>query len=293
MAETARRPSVSNIAWPAENDSEALALVAELGFEGLELAPAKVFGDPFKIGSADLRAYRNRVTGYGLEISALQGILFGSQDAHLFKSDASRRIMSLHLARIAELASELGARACVFGAPTLRDPGDLPIAAAHQIAIDFFAKIADIYSGHGVALCLEANPPLYNCRFITRTAEALALVETVDRPGLALQLDTGTIFLNGEDPGLIVSAALRIGHFHVSEPSLVPIGTAAVDHAPLAAALKASAYTGWISVEMKSVAEWRQALRQAYEVVTQAYTGDDGSTAAVTTAQSLSPPSTA
>jgi sugar phosphate isomerase/epimerase len=179
--------------------------------------------------------------------------------------------MALHLARVAEIASELRASACVFGAPTLRDPGELQPATAQRIAVDFFGKLAEVFASRGLVLCFEANPSLYNCRFITGTPEALGLVETIDHPGLALQLDTGTIFANGEDAEIITKGAERIGHCHVSEPSLVPIGTSGLDHTPVAAALRASKYRGWISIEMKAGSNWKTALVQAHKFVVRSY----------------------
>jgi sugar phosphate isomerase/epimerase len=177
------------------------------------------------------------------------------------------------LRRVAEIAGALGARASVFGAPTLRDPGALALEEALAIAEAFLRAIAPDYSAHGVQLCFEANPPIYQCRFVTRTEEAFELVERVNAPGIALQLDTGTIFINGEDPEIIQRFGHRIGHFHVSEPNLVPTGTAAVDHAAVAEALKASSYAHWISIEMKAVEEWRGAVRHAHDLVHSLYRG--------------------
>lgn len=267
----ARRLSISNIAWPQDDDPTAIALVASLDFQGVELAPAKVFGSLAEVTSAEVRAYRGQLAAAGLAVPALQGILFGLQGAHLFTDDGSRRQMALHLRRVAEIAAELGASACVFGAPTLRDPGGLPADAAWRIAADFFATAAADYARLGTALCLEANPPLYGCKFVTRTPEALSLVEAVGHPGLALQLDTGTILINGEPPGVIVDAGSRIGHFHVSEPSLAPVGATDADHRPLAAALRASDYQGWASIEMKAVPDWAEAVRRAHGFVARTY----------------------
>lgn len=265
--------SISNIAWPADADAEALVLVAKLGFNGIELAPSKVFGDISAISMETVRAYRRKVEDQGLAICALQAILFGVQGAHLFQRPLSRQRMADHLRRIAEVAATLGARACVFGSPTLRDPGNLAPEEALVIAEAFFRSIAGDYVAQVVELCFEANPPVYQCRFVTRTREVLELVERVDAPGFALQLDTGTIFTNGEDPGIIREVERRIGHFHISEPSLAPLGTAGVDHSAIATALGGSTYTRWLSIEMRAVDDWRGAVRQAHHLVHSIYRG--------------------
>lgn len=266
-----RRLSISNIAWPADVDDEALHFVADLGFDGVELAPGKVFGDLAAVSLDGVRAYRQSIEDRGLAVPALQGILFGVQGAHLFESATSRERMAGHLRRVAEIAAALGAQACVFGSPTLRDPGALTHGEALAVAEAFLHSVATDYAGHGVELCFEANPPLYGCRFVTRTEDAFDLVERVNVPGIAMQLDTGTIFINGEDPQIIGRTESRIGHFHVSEPNLVPTGTAGVDHAPMAAALNGSAYPHWISIEMKAVDNWRGAIQHAHDLVHSIY----------------------
>jgi sugar phosphate isomerase/epimerase len=271
-----RPVSVSNIAWPADADDGALSLIAELGFDGVELAPSKVLGDLTAVTPAAVRAYRRAVEGHGLKISALQAILFGVEGAHLFESAGSRQRMASHLRRVAEIAGELGAGACVFGSPTLRDPGSLSPMDARAIATDFLRSVATDYHAVSVQLCFEANPAIYQCRFITHTQEALELVQAVDAPGVAMQLDTGTIFANNEDPTIICAAGARIGHFHVSEPNLVPPGSSSRDHASIAQALRGSSYPSWISVEMKAVADWPRALRSARRLIESLYLSKDG-----------------
>jgi sugar phosphate isomerase/epimerase len=269
----AKRPrlSISNIAWPATDDRKALDLAAKLRFDGVELAPGKVFGDLSQIPLGAVHAYRGEVGDRGLSVSALQSLLFGVQDVHLFESAASRERMASHLKRIAEIAGALGARACVFGSPTLRDPGTLSLDTACKIAEEFLHTIAPDYAAQGVELCFEANPRLYQCKFATHTEEAFNLVERVNAPGIALQLDTGTMFINGESPEVIRQVERRIGHFHVSEPNLAPIGTAGVDHTGIAAAVKSSAYSSWVSVEMKAVNDWCGAMERAYNLVRSTY----------------------
>ena len=51
--------SISNIAWPGNADDEALKLVHELGFCGIELAPGKVFSHRDAVDEA--RKYRKLV----------------------------------------------------------------------------------------------------------------------------------------------------------------------------------------------------------------------------------------
>lgn len=266
-----KRVSVSNIAWPAPVDDEAIDLALELGFEGIEIAPSKIFPDLINGASQAARYYRTRLGERGLAIPSLQAIMYGTSQCELFVSSTTRRALRDHLASIAELAGLLGAHACVFGAPKLRDPGDLNDQQAMSIAVEFFADVAPIFSSAGTCLAFEANAVQYNCRFITRTVEAIELVKQINHPGVRVQLDTGTIFSMSESPDVVGDAAPYAAHFHASEPGLVPVGSVGSNHALIAQALGQSDYEGWISVEMATTPNWQEDIRNAAKLIATTY----------------------
>lgn len=270
-----RGRAVSNLLWPAAAEADALALLPGLGFTGIELAPGKsVAGWPH--APEGLGALRARIEGQGLQVAALQGILFGVPGLALFGTAQERARLRAHLETVARVAGALGAEACVFGAPKARDPGALTPEAAFDEAADFFRAVAPAFADAGTALAFEGNAPVYGCRFATTTAEALALVQAVDHPGVRLQIDTGTIFLTGEPAQVIADAAPLACHFHVSEPDLAPLGSSGVDHAPLGTALAGTAYGGWISAEMREAPDWRAALDGAARLLARHYPSPAG-----------------
>ena len=259
--------SVSNIAWPQADEPEALKLALDLGFTGVEIAPAKSFGSWKEATVARAGACRRELAAMGLEVPALQGILFGLDDHRLFGTADERAKLKAHLEKLARIAGALGAGACVFGAPRNRDPGNQPADEAMTRAVEFFASVAPAYADEGSAIAFEANAALYNCRFVQRTEEAIALVRQVDRPGLRLQLDTGTIFINDEPRSIVEQAAPWAAHFHASEPRLAPVGSAGSDHGEIGRRLRATGFAGWRSVEMATAPDWRAALSGAASVM--------------------------
>ncbi|MDX7952953.1 TIM barrel protein [Lichenihabitans sp. Uapishka_5] len=262
------KASISNIAWPSEKDDEALDRAATLGFKGIEVAPAKVFGSLDEADPTTVKRYRDRLGARQLAIPALQAIMFGVSDVHLFADSEARNRLALRLEQVCKIAAGVGAGACVFGSPTLRDPGNLDAAEAKRIAVDFFGRIGRFYAAHGVELCLEANPQRYKCRFVTSTQEAKALVEAVGEAGFSLHLDTGTVMINQEGADVVEDAARVAFHMHVSEPDLVPLGSfAEADHAGIAAAVVRSGYDGWHSVEMRASEDWQSAMDRAATVL--------------------------
>jgi sugar phosphate isomerase/epimerase len=169
------------------------------------------------------------------------------------------------------MAGRLGAKACVFGAPRLRDPGELAPEAARTIAVEFLSRIGPIFTAEGAVLAVEPNARRYACRFITNTAEAIDLLDDVNVSGVGLQIDTGTLFLEHEDPAILLRAMPYAVHAHVSEPDLAPVGSSQVDHRPLALAMRRGGYEGSLSIEMKSVSDWPSAIRRAVAFTREIY----------------------
>ena len=60
------RVAVSNIAWPAELDAEAYALLAGMGVEGIEIAPTRVWPGWSGISAGSIGALKAEVLD-GLE----------------------------------------------------------------------------------------------------------------------------------------------------------------------------------------------------------------------------------
>ncbi len=247
---------------------EALGLAKAAGFDAVEIAPIQAFGRWDDVAEKACRL-RDSLLQHGLVCSALQGILHDTDDVALFGSDAARDRLQRHLEAVARLAGLLGAGACVFGAPKLRDPGARSAGAAWDIAVATLRRAGPAFAAAGSTLAFEANARQYGCRFVTTTAEAVRLVSAVDTPGIGLQIDTGTILLEGEPPAVLLGAAPIAVHAHVSERDLRPPGTD--DHAALAAALRDSGYAGSLSIEMTCVPAWRSALRTASAFVRRAY----------------------
>jgi sugar phosphate isomerase/epimerase len=261
--------AVSNIAWPAEDLSEALGLIRSAGCTAVEIAPFNAFGRWDGIAD-DAKRLRDLIEGHGLTCSALQGILYNVPDVELFASEASRSRLQGHLEDVATLAGILGARACVFGAPKQRDPGDLARDEAWDIAVAALRRIGPAFAQANSTLAFEANARRYGCRFVTTTIQAMRLVIAAGVPGIGVQIDTGTLFLEAELPDVLSVVAPYAVHAHVSEPDLQPIGHA--DHTALTVALRNSGYVGSLSVEMKYVEDWREAVRAAAAFVQENYT---------------------
>jgi D-psicose/D-tagatose/L-ribulose 3-epimerase len=275
--------SVSNIAWPAASDSEAYTLLRNGGVTGLEVAPTRFWPGWEGASRTAARTLGRRLADEGLSVPALQAVTYGLPELQLFGPPSSRTALVDHLERVADLATELGARVLVFGAPKNRARGGLEPRRAFASATETFREIGRSFASRGLVLGLEPNPPEYGCDFVNLSSEALALVEAVDSPGFGLHLDAAALHLVGEDPSEAlppVASALR--HFHASEPFLGSFAEPEVDHQRLSAALERIGYDGWISIEMRPGEEPMESLAHAVRYVSRTYlsrNADGGQTA--------------
>ena len=260
--------ALSNLCWPIGDDRDALRMIRDLGYRGLELAPFKVFGGWDGVTRTAVADYRSFAASEGLAVMAFQGILFGAKLDPIFSGLEARLALLKHATHVAWMAGEFGGVRCVFGAPGVRKRLDLSPSEADRIAIPLFRELGRIFADHGSILVLEANPECYGCEYVTKTDEAASLVAEVDHPGFGLHIDTGTICINGESGEALRSYVAAAAHFHVSEPNLLPLSTANDRHRQFGDILRSSAYHGWISVEMKQPSgDWRPCLQHSAKVI--------------------------
>jgi D-psicose/D-tagatose/L-ribulose 3-epimerase len=230
--------SVSNIAWPTALDAEVGDILVAAGVTSIDVAPGKYFPVPGCATATDIATVRDTWAARGLGIAGMQALLFGTQGLNVFGDTHSQQRMLDHLDSVCRIAAGLGAPYLVFGSPKNRDRTGIEAARAFDLAVDFFTEVGRRAEGHGVAVCLEPNPERYQCNFMTDSASTAAVVRAVDRPSVKMQFDSGAILENGEDPDVVLAAyADIVGHVHISEPGLLPVGEGAASHAPVAAAV--------------------------------------------------------
>lgn len=265
--------AASNIAWkPADDDAVAAVLKAH-GFTGIEIAPTTRWESPIEATKKDIAACRAEWQKRGFSIVAMQSLLFGRNDLQLFGSAVVRRALREYMTALIEMAQGLGAQALVFGSPKNRKRGKMPIEEANEIACEFFRELGALAVSRGCCICIEPNPPSYDCDFVTTTAEAVELTTRIGSRGVRVNGDVGAIATLGENPADALARANGwLGHFHASEPLLAEV-TDGPHHVASAAALAGLGYGGWVSIEMRAPAEGSRvdAVARAAERVRRIY----------------------
>jgi sugar phosphate isomerase/epimerase len=228
-------------------------VVADLGYEGLELAPFTLAPSIRDVSAARRREVRSIIEDAGLATIGLHWLLAKTDGLHLTSPDPEVRLATGdYLVALAEATRDMGGTLMVFGSPKQRSllPGVTSEQAA-SYAVEVFNRIMPAIGAAGIDLCLEPLGPT-DTDFINTCAEAMALIERVDHPHLKLQLDVKAQCSERRAtvPQLIRRHAPAAGHFHAQDVNLRGPGMGSIDFAPIMRALVEANYERWVSVEV-------------------------------------------
>lgn len=235
--------------WP---HADVCRAVAALGYQGLEVAPFTLAPQVTDLGSGERQRIRREAESCGLQIIALHWLLARTQGLQLTARDAAtRRRTAEYLVELARCCRDLGGERLVLGSPKQRQipPGASPEQAAHYAASTLRRALPGI-GDVGVRVCLEPLAPS-ETDFINTCAEAVAFIDSIGHPGLALHLDVKAMSSERiPTVELIRDYAARANHFHANDRSGRAPGRGDTDFVPILRALGQAGYTGWASIEV-------------------------------------------
>jgi len=245
---------------------EAARRIKAIGYEGLELMAAVPHAWPAGLLEGPKRAIRAAMAENGLAFSNVNAFMMNAIADHrqpywhpsFIEPDANyRRVRIDHTRRALELCAELGAPHITIEPGGPLEPGD-----SRDAAVDLFVEVLKPLAEHavkaGVGLLIEPEPGL----LVETTDQYLEVADRIDIPSIGLNFDVGHAFCVSEDiPRAIAKLAPHIRHYHFEDIAasrvhhhLVP-GTGAIDFAAVIAAIRATGYDGWLTVELYPFAD--------------------------------------
>jgi len=247
------RLSVSNIAWEVAQDGLIADLLVRNGIPAIDVAPTKYFKDPEVASDKEVLAVRRWWEHRGIVVSGFQSLLFNKPSLNLFGSQDVRRAMINYLGVIIRIAATMGADNLVFGSPRNRDRSGINDRDADDIASEFFYQVGELAVSNSVKVCIEPNPSVYGCNFLTNSNQAGDFVRKLSHPGIGMQLDTGALAINGDSVESILGQfADLVPYAHASEPELAVLGSGTADHEAAGRALNEYLPDITIAIEMKA-----------------------------------------
>ena len=235
--------------WPFE---KAFAHAANLGYQGVEIAPFTIHNDAFEISAQRRTEIRDCASEHGLEIIGLHWLLTKTESLHLTTADAAmRKRTAEYLAELARLCRDLGGSVMVFGSPPQRNvEAGVTNQQATDHAVEVFKLIAPVLDQCGVTLALEPLGP-EETNFMQTAESAIAIMAAVDSPNVRLHLDVKAMSTESKSiPDIIRDSRESLVHFHANDPNRQGPGMGDVDFVPIFKTLKEIQYDGWVSVEV-------------------------------------------
>jgi len=238
--------SISNIAWNREHDTEMMEVVAESGFQGIEIAPTRIIEENPYDHLEEAQAFFKALEAKGLVVPSMQAIWFGRPERIFFDSN-ERQALTEYTKKAIDFAAVLNCPNLVFGSPKNRSVED---ENQREAGIAMLAEIADYAESKRTVFAIEPNPAIYNTNFINQTEDAFTLARQIGKSGFKVNVDMGTIIENGEGIGILEENMDLINHIHISEPFLAVPQKRSLQK-DLSALLRANGYRRFVSIEMK------------------------------------------
>lgn len=233
-------------------------LAAQLGYDGLEVAPFTLAANPMDIGDAQAREFARIAEDAGLKIFGLHWLLVAPAGLSMACEDKAIRAHTLGvMTRLVELCALMGGSYLVHGSPKQRSTPD---GSTKQYALmrvsDMFRRVATSAEQHGVTYCIE---PLSTREtdVINTVAEAAHIVDEVNSPALKTMIDCSAAGQVEQQPiPALMDKWMRSGHVahvQVNDPNRRGPGQGDMNFKPvletIARLQREGVYKGIVAVE--------------------------------------------
>mgnify|MGYP001411110757 CR=1 FL=1 len=235
--------------WPEE---KIFRYVAELGYQGIEIAPF-MYGKNVNEITEEIRAQiRQTASRYQLEIVGLHWVFLGQENISLTHPEPAVRTRTRdYLIALIKFCADIGGRVIVVGSPKQRNlKPEVSLAQGYQYAAQVFQESMDYAARRGVTVCIE---PLGRdeTNFITNMTEALTLVKMIAHPNFKTMFDVkAALTENRPLTEIINEGAAYIDHVHLNDRNGIAPGFGETDFTQIFTALQKIGYQRYLSVEV-------------------------------------------
>jgi sugar phosphate isomerase/epimerase len=251
---------------------ETIEILADIGYDGVELLFDQPHAYPPDTDADDVDAIRSALGRSGVEISNCNAFMLtaieGFHHPSYVEPDPDYRRERIEYTRSAlHLADALDAEYI-----SIEPGGPVPDSKSREWAVETFARslrdVVPTAEELGVDLLVEPEPDL----LIETTDEFLAFAERVDSAAVGCNFDAGHLFCVGEDPAEAVSRLEGYtAHYHVEDIPAdrthehTQLGDGAMDVDRFLSAVEDTGYDGYVTVELYPYEETPvQTARDAY-----------------------------
>lgn len=247
-----QRFSICNELLSDAGINRSFEIAAELGYQGIEIAPFTISDDVRKLSRRDREGLRVLASSNGLEIVGIHWVLVSPAGLHLTHSDASTRERTKkYVLDLIGFTADIGGHVVVLGSPKQRSILEhVKREEAWMYAKQILRDCCEEAERLDVLLCLE---PLSRnqTNFINTAGEAMRMIEDIGHPNVRMTLDVYAMS-DEEKPmeKIITDSAPFLAHFHANDTDGKAPGQGNADYYSIAQALRDINYKGFVSVEV-------------------------------------------
>lgn len=236
---------------------DAIDVLADAGYDGVELLFDEPHLYPTDATGAEVRDVRNHVDRRGLDISNCNAFMLtaieGFHHPSYVEADAAYRQRRIdYTVDSLRAADELGADYI-----SIEPGGPIPDGKSREWAMDTFVasleEVLPVAEDVGVDLLVEPEPDL----LVETSEEFLELVDRVDSDRVRCNFDAGHFYCVGEDPAALVERlAPYTDHYHLEDIPAdrthehTQLGDGAMDIDGFLSAVADTGYDGFVTVEL-------------------------------------------
>jgi sugar phosphate isomerase/epimerase len=235
--------------WKLE---DVLGFAKRTGYDGLEIAPFTLANSVTEVSPTERQQIRHAAERNQIEIAGIHWVLVKPEGLYINHTDRGiRERTSQYFCDLVEFCADLGGKVMVVGSPKQRNllPG-VSSAQAWEWAAETFRKPVKRAEERAVTICFE---PLTakETNFINSADEAIRFAQQLRSPNMKIILDVKAMCAETKPiPQIIRESWPHFAHFHANDKNLKGPGSGDMDFKPIATALKAVGYAGFVSVEV-------------------------------------------
>ena len=234
------------------NLQRVINFIADLGYDGLEIAPFTLADSVVDITPARRREIKKMAFDSGTAITGLHWLLVKPEGLHIAHPDQRIRERTIDYFRnLVDFCADIGGVNLVFGSPQQRNIlPEVGWEKGRQYAMEAFTIVGEAAQARGVTLCLEALPSdLTN--FLNTNSEVLAMVKEINHPHVQMMLDVKSMCAEAKPlPDNIRACQGFFRHVHANDANMKGPGFGETDFGPIFKTLQDLNYQGFVSVEV-------------------------------------------
>ena len=238
--------------------NEAIRMIAEIGYEGIEVLCDLPHAYPPIFQDKEIDSFQNQIAKFRLDISNLNAFtLYSISDVYhpswIEDDKISREIRITHTINCIKLAKKIGAKniSTEPGGPLIERNTNMK--HLEKLFMEGLYRVVPIAEQENIKILIEPEPNL----LLENSDQFLNFIENFNTDNVRLNFDIGHFYCVGEDPTeIIYKLSEYIEHFHLADIAsnrihnhLIP-GEGSINFKSVFKAIDSIGYKGYVTVEL-------------------------------------------